>query len=134
MHEPNPSKLNSSVILWGRCEGWVKLGRHHAVVIDVGKGEARDEKGKVLAQWDGVGWRVPGEKFESWRFDQLAVTHVPLDPHHMSQPDWLERMERRREKVREMNAKRAGERKIARKSEDGGRDDRGLTSEPELGI
>ena len=104
-HDKNPSAY-----LWGRCEGWVQLGTHHAVVIDIGKGEARDEKGDVLARWMDGGWRVPDGKYESWRFDQVAVTHVPVDPHSMSQPDWLERRERQREKAREAMRKRREER------------------------
>lgn len=97
--------LNKSY-LWGRCEGWAQLGTHHAVVVDVGKGEARDEKGEVLARWVDGGWRVPSGKYESWQFDQVAVTHVPVDPHSMSKPDWLERRERQREKAREAMRKR----------------------------
>jgi hypothetical protein len=63
----------SSAYLWGRCEGWAQLGRHHAVVIDVGKGEARDEKSEVLARWVGDGSEKSGCR------DYLALAFGDLE-------------------------------------------------------
>ncbi len=75
-----------SAYLWGRCEGWVRVGVFHAVVIDQAGGVCVDEAGEVLMKWVDGSWRSDLPKFEGWGFDQVAVTHVPVYPHGMSPP------------------------------------------------
>lgn len=98
--------ITPSAYLWGRCEGWVRIGVSHAVIIDQARGFCVDEAGEVLMKWVDGSWRPDLPEFEGWGFDQVAVTHLPVDPHSMSHPYWLERCERQREKAREAMRKR----------------------------
>lgn len=93
--------ITPSAHLWARCEGWVRIGVFHAVIIDHSRGICRNEAGEtLLSAVDGL-WRSDLPKFEGWGFDQVAVTHLPLDPHQMSKPGWLSKWNERQEKMRE---------------------------------
>lgn len=85
-HLPRPSAY-----LWGRCEGWAKIGVYHAVVVDAGRGEALDEKGKVLLLRGADGMWIEPEKEGGMHYDKCAVTHLPVDPGTMGKEGWLEK-------------------------------------------
>jgi hypothetical protein len=86
-HYPRPSAC-----LWARCEGWVKLGVHHAVIVDSEGGKVRDEQGRILLRRDADGLRIEPDKAQGgMRYDQVAVTHLPIDPWRMSNGDWQEK-------------------------------------------
>lgn len=97
--------------LWARCEGWVRIGVFHAVIIDHLRGICRNEAGEtLLSEVDGL-WRSNLPKFEGLGFDQVAVTHLPLDPHQMSKPDWLSNWNERQEKMRRLRSARSADEK-----------------------
>lgn len=70
----------ASVYLWLCCEGWMKFGPFEWLRFD-------DERHAILGQ-DGeeVGqWRVPGEKWQDWRFSNPTITWSPVHPHKKSE-------------------------------------------------
>ena len=99
--ERNHHDAKPSAYLWARCEGWARIGVFQAVVIDAARGVCVDEAGEVLLRWVDGSWRPALPKYEVWKFDQVAVTHLPLDPHRMSDPDWASKWSERQEKMRE---------------------------------
>lgn len=101
MKPAQPSLPKPSAYLWGRCEGWVRIGVSHAVIIDQARGVCVDESGEVLMKWVDGSWRTDLPKFEGWGFDQVAVTHLPLDPHRMSLSGWESRWGERQERMRQ---------------------------------
>lgn len=111
MKSEQPSHPKPSAYLWGRCEGWVLVGVFHAVVIDAARGVCVDEAGEVLLRWVDGSWRSDMPKFEGWEFDQVAVTHLPLDPHQMSRPGWHDKWIEREEKMRKLRTDKSASRK-----------------------
>jgi hypothetical protein len=103
MKPEHPSIPKLSAYLWARCEGWTRIGVFHAVVIDIDRGVCVDESGEAVLKWVDGSWRSDLPKHEGWKFDQVAVTHLPLDPHLMSRPDWQSKWKMREEKMRERN-------------------------------
>ena len=109
--ERNHHDAKPSAYLWARCEGWVRIGVFHAVIIDHARGVCVDEAGEVLLRWVDGSWRPDLPKFEGWGFDQVAVTHLPLDPHRMSDPDWASKWSEREEKMRRLRTERNADEK-----------------------
>jgi hypothetical protein len=105
-HDAKPSAY-----LWGRCEGWVRIGVFHAVIIDFTRGVCVDEAGEVLMSWVDGSWRPDLPEFEGWVFDQVAVTHLPIDPHRMSNPDWAHKWKLREEKRQRLGLERNADKK-----------------------
>lgn len=96
----------TSAYLWARCEGWARIGVYHAVIVDDAGGKVLDEKRNVLLRREGDGyWRSLVEKGSGMGFDQIAVTHLPVDPGKMGREDWQERLKeeegRRRSRMEE---------------------------------
>jgi hypothetical protein len=89
-----------SAYLWARCEGWVKLGVHHAVIVDPEGGKVLDEQGHILLRRDADGLWIESDKAQGgMRYDQVAVTHLPIDPWRMSKSDWQEKLAEREAKL-----------------------------------
>lgn len=89
-HLPRPSAY-----LWGRCEGWAKIGVYHAVVVDAECGEVLDEKENILLLRGADGMWIGPQKEGGMRFDKCAVTHLPVDPGTMDREGWLEKLAER---------------------------------------
>jgi len=104
-----PKRPRPSAYLWARCEGWVKLGVHHAVIVDSEGGKVRDEQGRILLRRDTVGLWIETDKAQGgMRYDQVAVTHLPIDPWRMSKDDWQEKSAERDAKISQrMESRRA---------------------------
>lgn len=111
MKPEQPSNPKPSAYLWGRFEGWALIGVFHAVVIDHARGICVDEAGEVLLRWVDGSWRSDLPKYEGWEFDQVAVTHLPLDPHQMSRRDWQNKWIDRQEKMRRVRPAKSGDEK-----------------------
>ncbi len=56
------NRLRPSAYLWARCEGWVKLGVHHAVIVDPEGGKVLDEQGRILLRRDADGLWIEPDK------------------------------------------------------------------------
>lgn len=111
--------ITHSAYLWGRCEGWVRIGVFHAVIIDHARGVCVDEADEVLLRWVDGSWRSDMPKFEGWEFDQVAMTHLPLDPHRMSRPDWASKWGERQGKMQRLRSERStGEKRRASRDDD----------------
>lgn len=106
-HDAKPSAY-----LWARCEGCVRIGLFHAVVIDPARGVCVDEAGEVLLRWVDESWRSDLPKYEDWKFDQVAVTHLPLDPHRMSDQDWARKWMMREEERQRLRSERNTDEKL----------------------
>ncbi len=103
--------ITHSAYLWGRCEGWVRIGVCYALIIDHARGIYLDEAGEVLMKWVDGSWRSDLRQFEGWRFDQVAVKHLPLDPHQMSRPGWQDKWIEREEKRQHLRSERNADEK-----------------------
>ena len=66
--------------LWGRCEGWAKIGVFHGVLVDGERGEVLDEKRNVLLRRgaDGLWGELEREEVGSGKFS-LPVRKKYLD-------------------------------------------------------
>lgn len=76
------------------------------MIIDQARGVCVDEAGEVLLKWVNGSWRTDLPKFQGWGFDQVAVTHLPVDPHRMSNPDWAHKWKLREEKRQRLRSER----------------------------
>lgn len=88
-----------SAYLWGRCEGWTKIGRYYAVIVNPERGEVLNEKGNILLRRNANGMWVEPDKEGGMRYDKCAVTHLPVDPWTMSKEGWLEKLIEREERM-----------------------------------
>ena len=99
-----------SAYLWARCEGWVKIGVFHAVIVDDSRGEVTDEKSGLLLRREADGlWIEPAKEPPGKRYDRIAVTHLPVDPWVMSAEGWEERRADKEARLRQRSKSRRTE-------------------------
>jgi hypothetical protein len=97
--EKNAYLSHPRVYLWARCEGWVRIGMCRAVIVNDECGEVCDERGAVLLRrhHDGM-WIEPKREPRAMHFDQIAVTHQPMD-------SWQLKRSEQEKKDQELGAK-----------------------------